>query len=55
MLWPDTESMATMTVKSTYALDALQRLLSLKTQTAARRERQVRAERRATSIRRESR
>ena len=98
MLWPDTESMATMTVKSTYALDietartledmarrwgvsksealrrairaakrgpagapkaltaldALQRLLSLKTQTAARRERQVRAERRATSVRRES-
>jgi hypothetical protein len=98
MLWPYTESMATMTVKSTYALDietartledmarrwgvsksealrrairaakrgpagapkaltaldALQRSLSLETQTAARWERRVRAERRATSIRRES-
>ena len=98
MLWPYNEDMATMTIKSTYALDietartleemarrwgvsksealrrairvarrspagapkaltaldALQRSLSLNTQTAARWEKRVRAERRATSTRRES-
>jgi len=99
MLWPYNGDMATMTIKSTYALDietartledmarrwgvsksealrrairaaklgpgeapkaltaldALQRSLRLETQTAARWERRARAERRATSIRRESR
>ena len=98
MLWPYTESMATMTVKATYALDietaraledmarrwgvsksealrrairaakrrpagapkaltaldALQRSLGLEARTAALWERRARAERRATSTRRES-
>lgn len=42
------------TPKALTALDALQRSLSLETRTAARWERRVRAERRAASIRRES-